>query len=177
MIAKTMTATGALALSLCLLAGCASDRKTISRDATAPAVATAGTPGCHAARMKCFVDVIETEAGCKFRFDPDVLKVRPTHKRFVIVWRLPEGFVFLPALGDGVTFTKEPPGDEFEDGYTTDSEDGDPPTVTKGHRRFRWVYVNDVPMKLYHYRIQFHRKNDPTRAIVCDPAISNLGDQ
>ena len=127
MIAKMMTAAGAL--TLCLLAGCASDRKMVSTDATAPAAAAAGTPGCHAARKRCFVDVIETEAGCKFRFDPDELKVRPEHKRFVIVWRLPQGFVFAPALGDGVTFTKEPPGDEFEGGYSTDSDNGDPPVV------------------------------------------------
>ncbi len=169
---KLMTAAGALAL--CLLAGCTSDRKTGSTDTAAP-TAVAAISGCHASSKKCFVDVIETTSGCKFNFDPDVLKVKPAHKRFVIVWRLPQGFVFLP--GDGVAFTKEPPGNEFEGGFSTDSDDGDPPAMTGDHRRYRWVYVNAVPMQTYHYRIQFHPKNDPTRAIICDPAISNLGDQ
>ena len=127
-----MRAAGAVLLAV--LAGCASGDKSTSM---ASGIAAPPAAGCHVAKKKCFVDVVEAATACKFAFNPDVLKVKPSNKRFVIVWRLPDGYVFRPALGDGVTFTKEPPDDEFESGYSTDSDDGDPPATTANYRRFR----------------------------------------
>jgi len=173
MFAKTisvMSVCGALALI-----GCA-DQKLGS----GPPGPTALGKGCHPLARKCVVVVtVDSSKACGFDFDPDETKLKRSWRDFVIVWRLPAGYEFRDdvAIGDGVRFPKESPEDQFNGGYATDDDDGGPSSgamVTK--HRYRWVFKNSVNEdRIYHYLIQFHQKNSGNPAIVCDPAISNLG--
>lgn len=134
--------------------------------------------GCHPLRQKCIVEITaDGSQACGFAFDPDEARLKRSWRDFVIAWRLPPGYEFREDLGDGVTFPKEPPGDQFKDNWATDDDDGGPPSgalVTK--HRYRWVFKNTVNEdRIYHYRVQFHKKNTNEPTIVCDPAISNLG--
>ena len=115
-------------------------------------------PGCDTAKQRCIVDVKITGAPGSYAvtLDPDIVKVPMVARRkpFVIVFRLPNLFVFKPAMGDGVVL-KDPDQDEFVDAHVSDDDNGGPPTSPKGWRRFVWKYLNTVD-GLYRYKIQFH---------------------
>ena len=164
------------------LVGCGEMRmppSSASSGSSGPTISALG-PGCHAASKKCIVFVrVDSSAACGFSFDPDLLKVNKRFKDFVVVWRLPPQYEFRDGadVGDGVRFAKEPPNGEFDSGYATDDDEGAPPSIgIVSKRRFRWVFKNTKADQTYNYLVQFHKAGGVNKPIICDPAISNLGD-
>jgi len=131
------------------------------------------TAGCNRPNQRCLVEVTLTAGTCEaVTLTPATVAVSKHDRRklYRLVWRLPQDFVFKPAMGDGV-FIKDEDQGEFSGGGLSSNDSGTAVGGGSG-RRWRWEYRNAVD-GLYHYKIQF--RNKQTNQIhVCDPVISNL---
>ena len=96
-------------------------------------------------------------------------------KKVVIVWDLPAGFAFCPALGDGVFLTQpdDVSDEQFEDFGVPDDGVGNP-TFTKCRNKFRILAVNSKnAAKPYGYRLQFRQRAGAKLVCTADPFIKN----
>jgi len=136
------------------------------------------SPGCEANRNLCRVYVtVEKDptaasaTGWKIYVYPEVLKTSTRNNRPAqIVWiALNDDVVFLP---EGITPKQEADLPDFDQGYTTDDDDGQPVTGSKP-RNFHWLLKPrpGVGSRDYEYAIAV-RKGATTVRI--DPLISNL---
>ncbi len=140
----------------------------------ASAPRTPAPSGCDAGKKRCIIDVkVSGSAGSySVTFDPDTAKVPQATRGtpFILVFRLPNLFVFKPAMGDGVVM-KDPDQDEFVDPHVSDDDGGTHAGTPKGWRRYVWRYLNTVD-GLYHYKIQFHDTSG--NVVTGDPVITNV---
>ena len=155
-------------LSVCLLAAA-------GLLVSSAALGQAGSPGCHTSGKKCFIDVLVSGTAPSYTvtFDPpDEVNVKQSErgKVYTIIFRLPNGFKFVPSQGDGVTF-KDPDQDEFYDGHVSDNDTGTLSTQPKGWKRWVWKYRNTVDGR-YRYKVVFRDIYGNT--VVGDPVITNI---
>lgn len=140
------------------------------------------TPDCKTGSKRCHVLVTVVASGgtcsAEVSLDPDKVQVLATerNKRYRIVWVLPDGYVFRPAMGDGVVIEKDmldmpDDHDEFGSGQVSDKDDGEASGKAKG-TRWRLNYFNKVGDR-FKYKIQF-REAATGKVYSCDPTISNL---
>ncbi len=105
---------------------------------------------------------------------PETVAMGPGGQR-TIVWRLPPGFEFCPASGDGIVFKRGDNDFQFFDARRTDHPDGDddagPPDKCRKH--FRWKNKNEphTAGRTYEYLIRFTGPN--RQSCVKDPFIRN----
>lgn len=142
---------------------------TISSVGTQPQVCD-GSKKCE---VHVAVDCIAGVCQVSIDHDPTHLAAGEPRPKVNIVWHLPEGYAFCPALGDGV-FLKYADTDQFDEKYATDHDDGSPSANTdcKKNLHFHWRGINSVPQTRYAYRIVFHRL-DGNRPLILDPWIFN----
>jgi hypothetical protein len=122
---------------------------------------------------KCVVQIAVTNcpgASCKIvpAFDPLTIK---GNQDVDILWRLPAGYAFCAALGDGIFLKKNDDG-QFYDNYSTEDGDGGRPKIlAAGKPNYHWKDQNTTK-KPYDYKIIFHDTQCKTR-FEKDPVIIN----
>jgi hypothetical protein len=157
------TKSSCIALAVCfVLAGC----QTTSGEKSfffRPAV----TPWDCKQNGKCEVTVTSTWCPlvpssilrCGGSVDYDELHLVQNNTNVKILWHLPSGFEFCPALGDGV-FLKDNDDGQFEDMYATDDQNGGPPHGKKKCKQqrlqhYRWTGVHSTSGGKYGYTMIF----------------------
>jgi len=149
---------------------------------TAPVAWATPTADCKKATNRChvLVTVVVSGGNCgsTVKLDPEKVSVSKyeRHTDYRVIWILPVGYVFRPAMGDGITIQKDmldQPDDhgEFARGDVAKDDDGDT-GHTRG-RRYRLEYYNSVG-ESFKYKIQFREDKPGGLVYSCDPTITNL---
>lgn len=176
-----------IAVALCTALGCSTAGQSKDGDATASRADAKGadeakllTTTCASAQdrgfaPRCVVNVQATvDEGARTCdvVPPDI--ILSGQRKVVIVWDLPAGYQFCPALGDGVFLKNSGDlADEQFDSMNVPDDGLGNPTYKKCRNRFRWLAENSANYGTeYKYLLKFrHKATD----IPCakDPFIRN----
>lgn len=132
-----------------------------------------GTPG---APKRCDVEVSVNGScpGADVTFDKTDLALKG-NGHTVIVWKLPAGYLFCPAQGDGAYLKFIDDTDQFSDPAGTDDDTGALVTGTSKCKKFfrlRDDNTKSTEGTAYRYRVQFTDKRNKTTCTT-DPYIRN----